>query len=61
MDSMRKWRNISAVAGLILSFLLLSSCGKEWLDAKPDKSQVVPKSIKDFQVLLDNSALFNIN
>lgn len=58
---MRKWLNTNFVLGVAFLLLLLSSCGKKWLDAKPDKSQVVPKSIKDFQALLDNSALFNIN
>jgi hypothetical protein len=49
-------------AGMFILFILvLCSCGKEWLEAKPDKSQAVPKSIKDFQTLLDNSALFNTN
>jgi hypothetical protein len=49
-------------AGMFILFLLvLCSCGKEWLEAKPDKSQAVPKTIKDFQTLLDNSALFNTN
>jgi hypothetical protein len=41
------------------SLLLFQSCGKEWLDAKPDKSLVVPKSIEDYQALLDNFTIFN--
>ncbi|TFF37021.1 RagB/SusD family nutrient uptake outer membrane protein [Mucilaginibacter psychrotolerans] len=31
------------------------SCKKDWLNGKPDKSLVVPQSIKDFQALLDNT------
>lgn len=49
--------------GRLLSFLLFSfilqSCGKEWLEAKPDKSLVVPETIKDYQSLLDNVGIFN--
>jgi len=39
--------------------MILTSCGKEWLEAKPDKSLLVPKTIKDYQSLLDNTNLFN--
>jgi tetratricopeptide (TPR) repeat protein len=53
-------RVISLSTFLLLIFLL-PSCGKEWLNAKPDKSLVVPETIKDYQTLLDNSALFNAN
>jgi len=51
---------------ILMSFALilpgiLGSCGKNWLDAKPDKLVVVPESLQDFQALLDNSdQLFNI-
>lgn len=43
----------------IFSIILFQSCGKEWLEAKPDKSLVVPQSIDDFQALLDNFTTFN--
>ena len=49
---------------LYIFFLLfaLQGCRKDWLDAKPDRSLVVPSSIKDFQALLDNTTqIFNIN
>lgn len=48
---------------LVFMFLvfMLQSCGKEWLEAKPDKSLVVPENIKDYQSLLDNVSLFNAN
>lgn len=43
-------------------FLLpgIVSCRKGWLDEQPDKRLVVPKSIGDYQALLDNtSQIFN--
>ncbi|NQX56401.1 RagB/SusD family nutrient uptake outer membrane protein [Pedobacter panaciterrae] len=40
---------------------LFSGCKKGWLEANPDQSQIVPKTLEDFQALLDNSTLtFNI-
>lgn len=39
----------------------VTSCKKEWLEAKPDKALVVPSSIEDFQALLDNTVVFNSN
>lgn len=56
---MKKKVKIAYLLCAIFPLMLFSSCGKDWLDAKPDKSLVVPKSIKDFQALLDNTALFN--
>lgn len=41
--------------------LFFTSCKKDWLDAKPTNSLVVPTNIEDFQALLDNSALMNQN
>lgn len=39
-----------------------TSCKKDWLDAKPDKSLVVPSTLKDYQALLDNSSnAFNVD
>lgn len=58
---MSKRSFLSRVLSCLLLLLLLQSCGKEWLEAKPDKSLVVPKNIKDYQSLLDNSSLFNTN
>jgi tetratricopeptide (TPR) repeat protein len=41
--------------------LVSQSCNDSWLDAKPDKSMVVPKAIADYQALLDNSTqTFNV-
>ena len=41
--------------------LFFTSCKKDWLDAKPSNSLVVPTKIEDFQALLDNSVLMNQN
>lgn len=41
---------------LLISALALSGCGKEFLDIKRDKSQVVPTTIADFQALLDDAS-----
>ncbi len=40
--------------------IALASCGKqnEWLDAKRKLQDVEPKSLKDFQAILDNSTMF---
>jgi hypothetical protein len=40
----------------ILICLILFGCKKNWLDEKPTLSLAVPKSISDFQALLDNTA-----
>lgn len=37
------------------------SCKKDWLDAKPDRSLVIPNSVKDFQSLLDNTVTVQFN
>lgn len=43
---------------LTLPFLLaLSSCGKDWLDQKPESNAVIPATLKDCQALLDNNAV----
>jgi len=44
---------------LIALVLLLTACKKDFLDAKPDKSRVVPTSIEDLQAMLDNDSRMN--
>lgn len=45
---------------IALGIIFLSSCRKStYLDAKPDSSLLVPESLEDLQLLLDNSAVFN--
>lgn len=46
---------------LAFTILILQSCKKDWLDAKPDKSLVVPTTLQDFQAILDNTDVFNTN
>src|SRR5579863_256119 len=48
------------IAGLIL---FQFSCTKQWLDAKPTLSLVVPTTVADYQALLDNTTDngFNVN
>ncbi|MDR6781620.1 tetratricopeptide (TPR) repeat protein [Pedobacter africanus] len=43
----------------VLLLFILQSCKKDWLEAKPNKSLVVPETINDYQSLLDNAGLFN--
>lgn len=38
---------------IILSVFLLSGCGKEFLEKKRDSKQVIPKTIGDYQAMLD--------
>ncbi len=48
----------------ITVILLLSiSCKKqnEWLDIKSNKADVIPTTLEDFQALLDNSTIINVN
>lgn len=41
-------------------FLILYSCKKDWLEAKPDKKLVVPETLTDLQAMLDNTTfVFN--
>lgn len=45
------------IAILIIITLTSGSCGKGFLEVKPDKAQVVPERIEDFQSLLDNTSV----
>ena len=51
----------TVLMGIVLSALLLVSCHKEFLDAKPDKSILIPGTLNDFQAILDNTAVMNIS
>lgn len=44
---------------LILIVVLASSCDKEFLDKKPDKAILIPKSLIELQALLDNHQVMN--
>jgi tetratricopeptide (TPR) repeat protein len=43
-----------------IAIIIPTSCKKGWLEAKPDKSLSVPKTLSDFQALLDNIAVMNL-
>ena len=46
-------------AAFITITMLCQSCKKDWLDAKPNKTLIVPSTIQDYQALLDNSGKVN--
>jgi len=53
---MKKTHKILIVSFLVLSYtLLVSSCADEFLDKRKDKSQIVPETLDDVQLLLDNN------
>lgn len=45
-------------AMLLLAGLIMISCEKDWLSAKPDRAMVVPKTFADFRAFLDNTNVF---
>jgi len=48
---------------MAITTTMLLGCKKQndWLDVKSDKNDIVPKSLKDMQALLDNEMLMNAN
>lgn len=44
----------------IFAITLVSSCKKDFLDAKPSKGLLVPSKLTDFDAILDNNYVFNI-
>lgn len=52
-------RNITRVVALLCLAVALSSCMKEFLDIKSDRSQAVPTRLKDFSAMLDNNVMNN--
>lgn len=50
---MNKVNYLYTIMGMV--FLSATGCKKEWLDAKPSLSLVVPTSANDYQALLDNT------
>ncbi|MET4546270.1 tetratricopeptide (TPR) repeat protein [Pedobacter africanus] len=52
---------ISLTLKIIVFSLILSSCQKDWFDVKSDKSLAVPKTIDEFEYLMDNVAVMNSN
>lgn len=54
-----KYRNIIKTTSIVLLMFVLTSCTKDWLDVKPDKSTSVPTTLTDFQGLLDDVNYLN--
>ncbi len=44
---------------IIIVILLLTSCKKDFLEVKPNKALLVPKTLSDFDALLDNNSVMN--
>lgn len=55
------FKGLSQFLYIILVLILNQSCKKDWLEAKPDKSLIIPTTIQDYQAILDNSDVFNTN
>lgn len=45
---------------LIIALTISTSCKKNWLEEKPDKSLVIPTTLEDCQLLLDNNSRLNV-
>ncbi|SHG06994.1 RagB/SusD family nutrient uptake outer membrane protein [Pedobacter caeni] len=41
--------------------IFFAGCEKDFLDKKPNKALLVPTTLNDFQALLDNNIVFNVN
>lgn len=50
--------NFRVLLAIMLISTLAMSCGKSFLDKKPDAALVIPQSLDDFQALLDNYRYF---
>lgn len=55
---MKTYKIIQLIIISILS-MIATSCSKEWLDDKPQKSLVVPETVKDLQAILDDQYTMN--
>lgn len=51
--------NIVLIAMLALIGMSMTACKKDFLDAKPSRSMVVPSSLADFQGMLDDATILN--
>ncbi|GAC1310352.1 MAG: hypothetical protein NVSMB24_27400 [Mucilaginibacter sp.] len=58
---MKKYNIYKTMSILFCILIIASSCKKqdEFLDAKPNQSLVVPKTLSDYQALLNNTSIFN--
>jgi starch-binding outer membrane protein, SusD/RagB family len=46
--------------GMILFGMLIASCKKEWLEKKSDQSLLIPSTLEDCQLLINNSDKLNL-
>lgn len=51
---------LSLIVTALGSACLLLSCESDWLDAKPDKALILPVTIDDYQLLLNNRMVFGV-
>lgn len=56
-----KYIRLICLGAMLVGIALLNACTKDWLNAKPNKSLVVPAGVADYQALLDNSTVMNVN
>jgi starch-binding outer membrane protein, SusD/RagB family len=56
---MSERNHIKRIAALIAGTMLMFGCKKEFLDKKPSSDLVVPRTLGDFQALLDNDAVMS--
>ncbi|MDB5145963.1 MAG: RagB/SusD family nutrient uptake outer membrane protein [Mucilaginibacter sp.] len=49
------------ILALLAAACLLAACKKDFLDARPDKSVLVPATLSDFQAILDNGSVMNLS
>lgn len=52
-------KNLKIYLIALISIFLLS-CEKDFLEKKPDKALLIPKTLKDFQTLLDHESVMNL-
>lgn len=53
-------KNLKTLLFICLAALAVTGCKKGFLDAKPNKSLLIPTTLADMQALLDNIAVFNL-
>ena len=54
-------KHVYTFFSLVVIVMTVIGCQSDFLDERPDKSLVVPKTLSDMQALLDNSAVMNIS
>ena len=57
---MKLQSTITAILLSLAMITILASCEKGWLEAKPDKSLIVPRTLEDYQLLLNDRRVFGV-